>query len=92
MTCSSNGCNRMGFHASPKNDLGDLYLTTQSADAPPYCQFPYQITLTSANFRTRKQTSGKVYKTLNNNEYILEINNLKIISVFNFIERFLEKF
>ena len=57
----------MGFHSSPLNDLGDLFLTTHSADSFPYCHFPYllTLTLTSANLSTNsKKTTGRFFVIL----------------------------
>ena len=58
MSCPSNGCNNMGFHASPLNDLGELYLTTTQSPDAPFCYYHYQLTLVSADLK-KKQTSGK---------------------------------
>lgn len=65
LKCSSKGCNQMGFHASPLNDLGDLYLSTHSGSSSPFCHFPYEIALYSVNSFNKFQTSGKFSVVLN---------------------------
>ena len=68
LTCSEKGCNRMGFWASPKNDLGNLYLNTQNADNVPFCKFNYQVKLYSNNLPSMKQARGKFTIFLKNGQ------------------------
>ena len=58
--CSARGCNRMGHWASPSNDLGTLYFTTQGADKYPYCYTHYKIKATSNNLSGQSQSKGTI--------------------------------
>ncbi len=59
LKCGSSGCNQMGYWATPKRDVGSLYLKTQDADQYPYCQHHYLITLNSNSLPKQAQTCGK---------------------------------
>lgn len=47
LKCSSKGCNRMGYWSSPLNELGTLYLKTQSPLGDSFCRPSYVVTLIS---------------------------------------------
>ncbi len=59
LQCGSSGCNRMGYWASAKRDVGSLYLKTQDANEYPYCQHHYLVTLNSNSLPKQTQTLGK---------------------------------
>ena len=50
----------MGHWASPSNDLGTLYFTTQGADKYPYCYTHYKIKATSNNLSGQSQSKGTI--------------------------------
>jgi hypothetical protein len=79
ISCSSKGCNRMGFYASSLSDLGVQYLKTQPADSAPYCLHHYQLSIKSADYKTNKHTSGKYSITLKgslgiSNKFVIDDN------------------
>ena len=66
--CSDKGCNKMGYWASPLRDFGSLYLTTQNADSPPYCQHSYLIHIFSDDLVNMKQIRGRLTISLKNSQ------------------------
>lgn len=64
LTCSSKGCNQMGYWATNTSELGALYLNTQHANKWPYCLHNYQVSLTSSDTKSQVQTKGKFTITL----------------------------
>lgn len=56
--CSGNGCNRMGYWASPSNDLGGVFLDTKptTENVERYCLQNFGVTLHS---KADKQNSAK---------------------------------
>lgn len=49
LKCGPNGCNRMGYNASPDKDLNSLYLDSQSIYADYSCKHNYQLIATTGD-------------------------------------------
>nr|KAG5714037.1 hypothetical protein BaRGS_020365 [Batillaria attramentaria] len=47
LTCTGNGCSRLGYHADEMAGRGSLYLRTQKS--PSFCSYHYKVSLTSEN-------------------------------------------
>ena len=61
MQCSESGCNQMGYWASLKRDLGNLYLTTKSLKVDgEFCHAHHLIRLVSNGIEDMKKTVGKI--------------------------------
>lgn len=58
LTCSSKGCNRMGYQATLGNDNGLIYLATQNGIKSPFCQHQISINLISNTLTGQNQARG----------------------------------
>ena len=47
LKCTREGCNKMGYWATPSKVLGSLYLNTRETSTAPYCSYFYKVKLTS---------------------------------------------
>lgn len=64
--CGANGCNRMGFYASPNYDQGQLYSTTQPFFSDSYCKQYYRVKLFSNTLGNQGEAKGKFTIYLSN--------------------------
>lgn len=70
--CPKNGCNRMGYWASPSKSTGSLYLDTKSLRMKPsYCQNSYQVSLISGD-NADNFIRGEFYLTIKTTKVLYE--------------------
>ena len=59
LKCSSKGCNKMGYFASPEKDLTTLYLDTKEAIKQSSCRQDYLLNFYSSKLSSMTRTKGK---------------------------------
>jgi pimeloyl-ACP methyl ester carboxylesterase len=68
LQCSQKGCNRMGYWASPRKELGKLFVNTQSLTKNSYCEQFFKVTMKSSDSFSIRQARGRFtiyFKTSN---------------------------
>lgn len=60
LKCGSNGCNKMGYYASPNADQGSLQFSTNDGNTAPFCSHSYIVNVESGNGPNMLQGRGHI--------------------------------